>query len=328
MWLYDFFYLVDSLILYLVRVFGRPKLTHNSFFVVFLFYKTVKMSEKLTLHFIRLVKEREVLWNRANPIYKDVYKQKRAWADISNIVNIPAIRLIQKWESLRGSYRCYHAKVSQTAGTPNAFKPIWFAYDAMCFLGQVKQPPYTKLNITKQKVSAKLLPKLPPAVAPFQSTTKNGEAASTEVNEHQPDAKSLETSPKQELSDTTPIVPQPSTSGTANRKGCTKLLANLMANEAETLDLLRSLAKPIQQPSDAAQFGITVSGLVSYVVPEERERLYKRIIETISNHDTYDEDVESYGTTIKHLLQNMIKSKRKSAYYSIVQLISKFDETE
>uniref|UniRef100_A0A182MIB3 MADF domain-containing protein n=1 Tax=Anopheles culicifacies TaxID=139723 RepID=A0A182MIB3_9DIPT len=84
---------------------------------------TVAMSQKQMLHFIRLVEERDVLWNRSHPDYKDMEKQGYAWTEISNIINIPEAKLVDKWKSLYGSYRCYLSKVLQSISTDSCKLP-------------------------------------------------------------------------------------------------------------------------------------------------------------------------------------------------------------
>ncbi|XP_049292990.1 uncharacterized protein LOC125768837 isoform X3 [Anopheles funestus] len=298
--------------------------------------KTVAMTQRQMLHFIRLVEERDVLWNRSNPEYKDLNKQADAWTEISNIIGIPTSRLVEKWRSLYGSYRCYLSKVLQSMSSDSSkaiSKPSWFAYDAMNFMRHIS---YTKSKVLSRKTALTPARHASPTDCDQNrfKTDQNRCIPRTEQpvlevanvkQSQEPCTASPQTATKQ-----IPDVPGLSTP-VIDRNSRKQQIAELLANETETLERLRTLTNhTIQQTMDveAAQFGHTVTEIVKHIAPERRKNLFSKMIEIVHNQYTFDQDVLQYGRAIMHLMQNMAKSKRKSTYNGIIDLINNRDKSD
>lgn len=99
---------------------------------------THKWSDEETIQLIRLVEERQVVWNFSDPEYKKLPVRDAAWRDIADRFNnrYPVTELNVKWQNLRTQFRKEHLKLTtkksgQAAGNRSS---NWKHFDAMSFV--------------------------------------------------------------------------------------------------------------------------------------------------------------------------------------------------
>ncbi|XP_058177888.1 uncharacterized protein LOC131293856 [Anopheles ziemanni] len=94
-----------------------------------------------SLRLISAVEKRPVVYNKKLKHYKNKVSQNDAWSSIAVEVDMPVAEAKRLWQNLLGSYRSYRSKVRQSTQTGAAhsevYRPKWFAYEAMAFLGNV-----------------------------------------------------------------------------------------------------------------------------------------------------------------------------------------------
>ncbi|XP_050085851.1 uncharacterized protein LOC126571407 [Anopheles aquasalis] len=118
--------------------------------------RTIEMPQKITLQLIKLIEEREVLWNKYLPNYRNRHSHEEAWEEISELLGYTAIELKYKWASLRSSYRMYRSRAikSRLNGSQTVYRTKWFAYEAMSFMALINEKtPYPVSDSTSETPS-------------------------------------------------------------------------------------------------------------------------------------------------------------------------------
>ncbi|CAH1118439.1 unnamed protein product [Phaedon cochleariae] len=107
----------------------------------------MQWTNELILEFIRLYKQEPIIWNPKYGLHRPGRLEiSDAWRRIeANFsVECPIEELKRKKDSLMATYRSLRNKIKQKeigSGSEDAYKPNWFAYEAMFqFLGDVYQP--------------------------------------------------------------------------------------------------------------------------------------------------------------------------------------------
>lgn len=93
-----------------------------------------------------------ILWNAANPRYKNKIERQNAWMELSENTfdgKFTSDILLAKWSNLRIQYRGYLAKMKTKSGQAAATPPPWKFFSSMEFVGrtEAEQTAPTESNL-------------------------------------------------------------------------------------------------------------------------------------------------------------------------------------
>ncbi|XP_061401925.1 uncharacterized protein LOC133337736 [Musca vetustissima] len=190
---------------------------------------------------MKLVEERDVLYNRFHPHYKDINKKEEAFAEIAEELDIPDIQfIIRRYHSLRDRYTRYK-RILETTGESRCYLPVM---DNMGFLNphifsrKMRRKQYERVQCDNETSST------------YDNTTKTNrtECSTPQQKETAPSSQSDEESmdPLQcadESDNITeiPITPPPITKAGKSSSSCddNKLPKILQSNNSSTTTRLK-----------------------------------------------------------------------------------------
>ncbi|KAM3960522.1 uncharacterized protein ACR2FA_005431 [Aphomia sociella] len=133
----------------------------------------MKWDQDNTLFFIKLIRERPVLWDATCSDHKDKIKKLDALIEISKIIGITKEEVNLKWISLKGQYNREKKKVTDLktgSGRGHIYYSKWFAYKEMSSLISFNNPQDPKTNFEHNSIPTQTV-SAPPPITPTPPPT-------------------------------------------------------------------------------------------------------------------------------------------------------------